>query len=123
MDQASQTEIIEQDGVIVIKPPQRFDVASHNPFLKTLDQLPHAPRYLVDLTATDYVDSAGLGMLLLLRQRLSCETNSLELHIMPGQVQQTLSISKFDQLFSMVRHEQPIAQQPNFFLEPATQGA
>lgn len=57
---------------------------------------------VVDFGKVDFIDSAGLGMLLLLRDE--CQTRNVGISIAgaKGQVEKIFLISKFDQLFSMV---------------------
>ncbi|ABK46018.1 hypothetical protein Mmc1_3533 [Magnetococcus marinus MC-1] len=116
-------QIVQQNNGTFIKPPQRFEVSCHNEFLRAIEPLAQVPLYLVDLTETSYIDSAGLGMLLLLRQRFCSDTARVELHIIPGHVQKVLAISRFDQLFTLVMHEQPIVHDPETLAMPLLQSA
>jgi HptB-dependent secretion and biofilm anti anti-sigma factor len=61
--------------------------------VKTLD---------MDFSDLDFIDSAGLGMLLLLRQECMNRNTSLSLQATRGQVKRIFAISKFDQLFANV---------------------
>ncbi len=54
----------------------------------------------MDFADLAFVDSAGLGMLLLLRQECQNDNIALTLRAARGQVERIFSISKFDQLFT-----------------------
>jgi anti-anti-sigma factor len=54
-----------------------------------------------DVSAMDFIDSAGLGMFLLLRDECLKRNISISIHSAQGQVEKIFTISKFDQLFSM----------------------
>lgn len=55
----------------------------------------------LDFAGVTFIDSAGLGMLLLLRDRCQDKHISVSIHSPHGQVHKVLMISKFDQLFSI----------------------
>lgn len=55
----------------------------------------------IDFTDVDFIDSAGLGMLLLLRDACQTRHMPISIHSARGQVEKIFLISKFDQLFSI----------------------
>ncbi|MFW0777081.1 MAG: STAS domain-containing protein [Rickettsiales bacterium] len=55
----------------------------------------------LDFTDTSFIDSAGLGMLLLLRDQCQNKHINISIHSAHGQVEKVFMISKFDQLFAM----------------------
>jgi anti-anti-sigma factor len=63
---------------------------------KTLSQI------TIDLAAVDFVDSAALGMLLLLREVSTKKRAVVTISGSQGQVRKMLEISKFGQLFKLV---------------------
>lgn len=71
-----------------------MELAQNNSNLKSID---------IDLNQLQFVDSAGMGMLLLLRDE--CEKRSIRIVLLhpQGQVQKMLDISRFDQLFIIQR--------------------
>jgi stage II sporulation protein AA (anti-sigma F factor antagonist) len=77
--------------------------ADSQKFKQILDALPEVPprSLTLDFRGTDFIDSAGLGMLLLLRDE--CQTRNIPLSITSasGQVLKIFLISKFDQLFTL----------------------
>ena len=55
----------------------------------------------IDFSNVTFIDSAGLGMLLLLRSECANRQIALAIHSASGQVERLFMISKFDQLFSL----------------------
>lgn len=56
---------------------------------------------VLDFSKLEFIDSAGLGMLLLLRDACQPRNISIAISSAKGQVEKIFLISKFDQLFSM----------------------
>jgi anti-anti-sigma factor len=54
----------------------------------------------VNLEEVDFIDSSGLGMLLLLRDECQKRDIVVSLHNAQGQVKKILAISKFEQIFA-----------------------
>jgi anti-anti-sigma factor len=60
------------------------------------------PRFLeLDFAEANFIYSAGLGMLLLLRDSCQHKHIPISIHSIKGQVEKIFLISKFDQLFSI----------------------
>lgn len=55
----------------------------------------------LDFSGVTFIDSAGLGMLLLLRDQCQNRHIPVSIHSAHGQVEKVFLISKFDQLFAM----------------------
>lgn len=55
----------------------------------------------VDFGALDYMDSAGLGFLLTLRERALTQSVTVSLHNPKGAVRELLDLARFDTLFSI----------------------
>jgi len=60
-----------------------------------------APRVAIDVAGIDFIDSAGLGMLLLLRQEASSRNQTVVLRNSQGQVKRMFEVSRFDKLFAI----------------------
>ncbi len=58
-----------------------------------------APTIVLNLKDVDFIDSAGLGMLLLLRDQCNQRNVHVELTQAQGQVEKIFLLSRFDQLF------------------------
>lgn len=57
----------------------------------------------LDVSGLDYIDSAGLGMMLLLRDCTQAKGGSLSLRHPSGQVQRLLSVCHFDALITVIQ--------------------
>ncbi|PHZ84070.1 STAS domain-containing protein [Paremcibacter congregatus] len=61
----------------------------------------HSENNIVDLSAVEFIDSAGLGMLLLARDEISKTSANLTLRSPQGQVKRMFSVARFDQMFEI----------------------
>ncbi len=78
----------------------RFDFASHDAFRAAYHDLDSLPREIhVDLRKAEYMDSAALGMLLMLRERAGGDAARIEIIDPPPAVRDILQVARFDQLF------------------------
>jgi len=57
---------------------------------------------IVDLSNVDFIDSAGLGMLLLARDEMSKASSHLTLKAPQGQVLRMFNVARFEQMFDIV---------------------
>tara|TARA_R110002094_G_scaffold219300_1_gene191198 strand:+ start:105 stop:410 length:306 start_codon:yes stop_codon:yes gene_type:complete len=58
------------------------------------------PEIVVDLCAVEYIDSAGLGVLLILREAAQEKGRTITLTGMTGSVKEVLDLACFDTLFT-----------------------
>lgn len=58
-------------------------------------------RNVVDLSEVEFIDSAGLGMLLLARDEVSKTSSDLTLRAPQGQVLRMFNVARFDQMFNI----------------------
>ncbi|AQQ67327.1 hypothetical protein Mag101_06530 [Microbulbifer agarilyticus] len=92
---------------LVIRVAGNFDFNVHRDFQRAYRNVSPAPKvFLVDLSATEHLDSAALGMLLLLRDycaELSHEGEQPRVELMNANahVSHILHVSNFDQIFSI----------------------
>ncbi|MAU41225.1 MAG: anti-anti-sigma factor [Kordiimonas sp.] len=56
---------------------------------------------VIDLSAVDFIDSAGLGMLLLARDEISKTNKTLVLKAPQGQVKRMFDVARFDTMFTI----------------------
>jgi anti-anti-sigma factor len=78
----------------------RFDFSCHREFNECHRGTP-TRGYVVDLTAATYVDSAALGMLLMLREKVGNECDRVRLVGCTGQPAEVLRVAQFGRLFAM----------------------
>jgi len=87
---------------LVISVEGRFDFSSHQAFRDAYEQADGGvERYIIDLSETTYLDSSALGMLLLLRDHAGGDAARISIENCNSDVRRILSISNFEQLFSI----------------------
>jgi anti-anti-sigma factor len=91
-----------QDDTLKIRISGQFTHAVHPEFTQAYKTLPASSRrkYVIDLSATEYMDSAALGMLLVLRERSGGEQAKITLSGARNDVAKILDISGFKELFT-----------------------
>lgn len=98
-----EVSIIDRRAVIGIR--GRFVFAVRNEFLEAIDQAlaqSGIETVEVDLAATDYIDSAAIGLLLILRDRLEgAGKNPARITGSNDQVRNVLTMCKLDLLFAV----------------------
>lgn len=97
------TSTVSADGnQVTIFIQGRFDFSSHQEFRAAYEKLPTTPtQFRVDLQGTSYLDSSALGMLLLLRDFAGGDKASIEIVNCSSDVKKILTISNFEQLFTI----------------------
>ena len=91
----------EADGGLVLAIDGQFNFGRYDEFHRAIGDGP-APRYIVDLRQTEYIDSAALGMLLLLRERVMEDPRKVTLKVKAGQPSDVLRLANFGTLFTIV---------------------
>lgn len=87
---------------LVLEVVGRFNLDLHKAFRKAFENQPNRyERYAVNLAQCTGIDSAGLGMLLILRDYTQLNRDDLKLMNCPADVRQVLSYANFEQLFSI----------------------
>lgn len=80
----------------------RFDFSAHKDFRESYEGLNDKPtQFAVDMTDANYIDSSALGMLLLLRDYAGGDQAKVEILNCSADVKKILTISNFDQLFTI----------------------
>lgn len=87
---------------MTIKIDGRFDFSQHQAFRAALE-VPkgHIKTFVVDLSRSDYMDSAALGMLLLLLEKAEGNRERVKLVNPNPNVKKILEIANFDKLFTL----------------------
>lgn len=83
------------DGRLSFREVDQFEQMAESLFLES------SPRYVVDLAGVDHIDSAGLGMLLVARQRAREFDSDLVLARPRAAIRAILELAKFTDLFAM----------------------
>lgn len=79
----------------------KFTFADNKVFNEVIDDVPTYKKIIVDLARVDFIDSAALGILLLLRDKCEKSETRLALKNPKGQVKQMFDISRFGDLFNI----------------------
>lgn len=89
-------------GELTIKIQGRFDFSAHQEFRDAYEKVSQDPKgYVVDMKETTYLDSSALGMLLLLRDHAGGDNSHIEIVNCNPDVKKILTISNFEQLFTI----------------------
>lgn len=94
-------KLSESDGLVEIDIRGRFDFALQKDFRAAYRDMPPNVKYKVNLTAAEYLDSAALGMLLLLRQHAGDSRDSVTLCQPQEAVDKILRVANFDRIFTI----------------------
>jgi anti-anti-sigma factor len=94
---------LSKDGdELTIRVNGRFDFSAHGDFRAAYQSVTPLPRKLVvDLSQADYMDSAALGMLLVLRERSGGPESNIHIVGANPFIRQLLSVSRFETLFKV----------------------
>ena len=92
-----------EDGcTLIIDIEGRFDFSTHQAFRNAYEHEGNGiDNFVVDLSRTTYLDSSALGMLLLLRDFAGGDSAQIQLKNCNNDVRRILTISNFEQLFSI----------------------
>lgn len=98
----SQIALSRADGAYQILIRGRFTLASNAEFRAAYQRVPTNQPITVDLSHTDYVDSAGLGMLVRLREYAGSGKTAITLTGVKPAIRTILDVANFDRLFTIV---------------------
>lgn len=93
-----------QGNVIKMKILGKFDSSSYFEFKNVCDQIManNAVQHIdVDISTLEYMDSAAMGMLMLLDEKAGNSKKTVALISVPGRVSEILKIANADKLFSI----------------------
>lgn len=95
-------ELKNDTSELVIKISGRFDFSKHRELREASEKADSTiKQVIVDLRATEYVDSSALGMLLVLRDKLGGEKQKVHIVNAKPEVKKILEIASFDKLFTL----------------------
>jgi len=89
-------------GLVEIQLQGRFDFAARRAFVAARDKALAGPasRIQINFAGVDYIDSAALGMLLILRERALSSGKSVHLADCSPTIRQLVEIAQFHRLFA-----------------------
>jgi len=97
-----QASVTKEGAKAIIKLAGRFDFNTHREFRGAYEPLvvdAAVREVVIDFAGVDYLDSSALGMLLMLRDKLSGAGKEVALVNVRGNVKQVLDIANFGKLF------------------------
>ena len=87
---------------LTVKISSRFDFNVHQVIRKATEQVTSTiKQVIIDLKATEYVDSSALGMLLVLRDKIGGDKEKVKIVNASPEVKKILEIASFDKLFML----------------------
>lgn len=97
------TSNVSADGkVMTINIGERFDFSCHEWFRDAYTSANLVEtKFVINFSQTEYLDSAALGMLLVLRERAGGDKADITLEACNPSVQQIMDITRFEQLFKI----------------------
>lgn len=95
--------IVGDGGRCVIRMAGRFDTHCRREFVEAVAQAvaDAAGEIQVDLGGVEYIDSSGLGMLLMVRESAKSAGKTVSIANASGNVRQVLDIANFHKLFAL----------------------
>ena len=98
----SVTSTLSSDSkTATLKIEGRFDFSVHRQFREAYRAETPTAQYLVDLGQVDYMDSAALGMLLLLREHTEAKGLAVRIINCTEQPRQAIEIAQFSKFFEV----------------------
>ena len=90
----------ESDSLVTIDPGEQFCFEIAREFREATKGYPSHTRFVIDLRNTKFMDSAALGMLLLLRETYD-NGHRIQLANANAHIQKILSITRFERYFDI----------------------
>lgn len=93
-----------QDDVFEARLSEKITFSDLEGFRQIIQRMveSHTENNIVDFSDVEFIDSAGLGMLLLARDEISKTSSKLTLKAPQGQVLRMFNVARFDQMFNIV---------------------
>ena len=101
MSSASSVRVTAHADLVAIEVTGHFGFSTYQQFREACAPVAGLRRYLIDLKGTEYMDSAALGMLLVLRDQAGGDHADIRIVNCSPDVRKILTIARFDQLFQI----------------------
>lgn len=95
-------EVNKKDSRVVIRVAGQFDYQCHREFRDAYRYEPENMHFEIDLHRTETLDSAALGMLLLLRDHAGREKSNITIKGSSPNIKRIFQIASFDKLFKVI---------------------
>jgi len=99
------TQVANDQSSVTISITGLFNANVHREFRNAYKDKVEAPtktHFIVDLSNTDYMDSAALGMLLLLHEYAGGNAAKVSIKHPKQNIRDILEIAKFDRMFTII---------------------
>lgn len=95
--------ITKQDDRHIVELSGRFTFVDHGTFKECVDTLlsEDCKKCTLDISKLEFIDSAGLGMLLILKDEIAKNDGELVVTNPQGQVDKMLQVSHFDRMLTI----------------------
>ena len=93
------SKLSDDKTIVTIQIRGRFDFNEHTHFRQAYSVHPAETKYVLDMTAADYMDSSALGMLLLLREYAGGDKADISIAGCRPDLKKILTIANFQKLF------------------------
>lgn len=101
MSSASSVRVTAQADLVAIEVSGHFGFSIYQQFREACAPGAGPRRYVIDLKDTEYMDSAALGMLLVLRDQAGGDRADIRIVNCNPDVRKILTVARFDQLFQI----------------------
>ncbi|MBF0508210.1 MAG: STAS domain-containing protein [Deltaproteobacteria bacterium] len=99
---AIKTQLSDDGKILTIAVTGRLDIMSHGDFTQAYATgIDSVAKWIVDMSATEYIDSSALGMLLILREKAGGDKADITLLNPNPDVRKTLRTVTFDKFFKI----------------------
>lgn len=99
---AINSTIADAGNKVTISVSGKFDFQLYDEFRSSYEETKGSGvHYIVDLSATDYLDSSALGMLLLLREHAGGDSAKVDVTNTSADVKKILDVANFGKLFNI----------------------
>tara|TARA_B100001778_G_C18194265_1_gene452671 strand:+ start:216 stop:530 length:315 start_codon:yes stop_codon:yes gene_type:complete len=98
----------EGETEYVVNSPKEFTSQCHDEFKELLGQCDFSktPTLRIDFTATEFIDSRSIGILLYAKSVANEEGGKIVLSSPYGKVKKMFEVSKFDELFEIIESQE-----------------
>lgn len=97
----AKVDVDKKDSTVIIRLTGNFDYQCHREFRDAYRYEPEASRFVIDLHRAEALDSAALGMLLLLRDHAGREKCDITITGSHPNIKRIFEIASFDKLFKI----------------------
>ncbi len=97
-----ETKISDDGKTLTIKVSGKLDITMYKTFSDSYkDKIGSVSKVILDMADVEHVDSSGLGMMLVLRERLSEDAQIIDIVNVSPSVAKIFKITNYDKLFNI----------------------